>query len=276
MKKILFPTDFSPSAHNAFHYALKLADAIDAEVVALHVYEMPVIDYMDTPAYLMDVYNTVELASFENYKAHIPVLKQLAQGYEMGHVPVSSVLLEGDLVRTILQMTKEDRFEFIVMGTRGATGLKETFLGTSTASVMTETDAFVLAVPEESRFHGIRRIVFTTQFKEDDLPVLKKLLPVARAFGAQIDCLYIKTFGEALNDVVVADWRLHLKDEKINFHIVEKEDVEASILEFIDNHSIDILALLSHKRGFFEGLFHKSMTKLLAFHSKIPVLAMHK
>lgn len=275
MKKILFPTDFSESANKAFRYALQMANDLGAEIVALHVYEMPVIDYVDTPAYLMDVYNTVELASFENYRSQVPVLKSLAETYQLEQVPVSSVLLEGELVSTVLNMVKEQHFDFVVMSTKGASGMKETFFGTSTASVMTDTEALVLAVPEESVFSGFRNIVFTTRFREIDLKALKKLLPVANALGAGVDCLYIKTSGSDLKEVVLADWKLQLKDFQVDFHIVDSEEVEGAILEFIDRHSPDMLALLNHKRSFFEGLFHTSMTKKLAFHSKVPVLAMH-
>ncbi|NMH26886.1 universal stress protein [Flavobacterium silvaticum] len=275
MKKILFPTDFSESSANAYKYALQLANNTNAEVVALHVYEMPVIDYVNTPAYLLDVYNTVELASFENYKSHVPELKRLAAGFGLENVPVSSVLLEGDLVQTILEMVKEQHFDFIVMGTKGATGMKETFFGTSTASVMTDTDAIVLAVPDESTYKNIEKIVFTTRFREKDVPALKKLLTFADAFGAQVDCLYIKTQSSDLKEVVLADWRHVFRDYKLTFHIIDSEDIEGSILEFLDSHQIDLLALLNHKRGFFENLFKTSLTKKLAFHSKIPILAFH-
>ena len=40
MKKILFPTDFSNTAQNAFVYALKLAEALDAELDLMHVYHI--------------------------------------------------------------------------------------------------------------------------------------------------------------------------------------------------------------------------------------------
>lgn len=275
MKKILFPTDFSKSSSNAYKYALQLASHLEAEVVALHVYEMPVIDYVNTPAYLLDVYNTVELASFENYKSHIPELKRLAADFGMESVPVSSVLLEGDLVPTILDMVKEQHFDFIVMGTKGATGMKETFFGTSTASVMTDTEAIVLAVPEESAYKNIEKIVFTTRFREKDLSALKKLLTFADAFGAQVDCLYIKTKNSDLKEVVLADWRHVFRENKLTFHIIESDAVEESILEFLDGHHTDLLALLNHKRSFFEGIFKTSLTKKLAFHSKIPILAFH-
>lgn len=276
MKKILFPTDFSKASNNAFIYALRLAKQIDAELVTLHVYEMPVVDYVDTPAYLVDIYNTVELATFENYKGQIPILHRIADENGLGDVAISNVLLDGDFVNTILRLVKEDHIDYVVMGTKGASGMKETFLGTSTANVMTGSSAIVLAVPEESTYKPISKITFTTRFREKDFPALKKLLLLSTAFDATIDCLYIKTSKSDVKDVVLADWKHLLKDEKINFHIIESENIEESILQFIEQEQTDIVALLNHKRGFFEGLFHTSLTKKLAFHSRIPVLAIHE
>lgn len=276
MKKILFPTDFSPASNNAFVYALQLARHINAEVITLHVYEIPIIDYVDVPAYQMEIYDTVELSTFENYKSQIPALRKIADEHGCQDVRVSNVLMDGDLVNTILRLVKDDAIDYVVMGTKGASGAKETFLGTSTASVMTRTNAFVLAIPEESRYEPIRRITFTTRFREKDFPALKKLMELAAAFGAHVDCLHVRTAGSEVKDVVVADWKLLLKSEDITFHIIENDNVEEGILWFLESHQTNLLALLNHKRGFFEGLFHTSLTKKLAFHSKVPVLAIHE
>lgn len=276
MKRILFPTDFSEASTNALEYALRLGKAMNAEVVVLHVYEMPVVDYVNTPAYLLDVYNTVELSTFENFKSQLPYLMNYAREKGLEDVPISSVLLEGELVATVVEMVKTDHYDLIVMSTKGATGLKETFIGTSTANIMTKTKAMVLGIPEFSHFDGIRKIVFTTRFEPADLVVLKRLLKLADAFNAQVDCLYVQHSSEEIQDVIWADWRLQLKDHSVNFHILNSDEVEQSILDYLDRHQVDMLALLNHKRGFFEGLFHTSMTKKLAFHAKIPVLVLHE
>lgn len=275
MKKILFPTDFSDASKQAFVYALHLANELGAEIVTLHVYEMPVVDYMDVPAYLMEVYDTVELANFENYKGRVPVLHQIAEAQGLQNVPMQNVLLDGDLVGNILRLVKDDHIDFVVMGTKGATGAKETFLGTSTASVMTGTDASVLAVPDGSVFQPVRRIVFATRYEEDDFKALKKLLPIATAFGARIDCVCVCSDGFEPSEVVRADWELLLKNENVDFHRIEGSDTEEALLDFIGQNQTDILAILNHRRSFFESLFRTSLTRKLAFHSKIPVLALH-
>jgi nucleotide-binding universal stress UspA family protein len=276
MKKILFPTDFSKASVNAFIYALNLAKQTKAEIITLHVYALPLVDNVEMPVYLSEVYDSMEFTTFESFKGQIPFLRKIADENNLNDIPISSVLLNGDLVNTILKIVKDELVDYVVMGTKGASGIKEKFLGTATADVMTGTKATVLAVPENAVYKGIDRIAFTTLFKETDFKTLKKLLLLAKAFDAEVDCLHIKNSRIHVKEVVRADWELLFKNEKVTFHYIENENAEEAILGFLGQNQTDVLALLNHEHRFFEGLFHRSMAKKLVFHSKIPVLAFHE
>ena len=78
-----------------------------------------------------------------------------------------------------------------------------------------------------------------------------------------------------MNEVIIADWKLIFADEKVGFTIIKSNDVEDSILDFIKLHRIDLLAVAKHKRGFWDSLFHSSLTKKLAMHINIPLLVLH-
>ncbi|WP_298153086.1 universal stress protein [Flavobacterium sp.] len=277
MKKILFPTDFSESANNAFVYALKLADSLKAEIITLHVYEYPILDanYVEVPLYQAEVYQSLELANFENYKSQVPALHQIAQANGLGHVPLNNVLLEGDLVQNIATLVEKDNIDYVVMGTHGATGFTEFFFGTTTADVMTETSAFVLAIPDESKYQDIRKIGYAISYKQDEREALKRLLALADTWGAVVECLHVQTEGETIAPETVAAWKAGFGNN-VNFHTLVSNDIEESIIDFTEAHRIDLVALLNHKRGFWESLFHTSLTKKLAFHLKTPLLALHK
>lgn len=278
MKKILFPTDFSEASENAFAYALHFAHAIKAEIITLHVYEYPIIDsgYVDVPIYQAEVYQSLELNDFENYKSQIPVLRKIAEAHDRQDITISNVLLQGDLVSNVVELVKTENIDYVVMGTHGASGLKEVFLGSSTASIMTGTKAYVLGIPEESKYETIEKIAFTTQFNKSDFDALKQVLTIAKAFDAHIECLYVKTPENEVDEVIIADWKLIFKDEQVTFHTIESRNVEDTIIDFIDTYNIDMLSLLNHRRGFWEGLFHTSLTKKLAFHASIPLLVLHQ
>lgn len=276
MKRILFPTDFSEASNNAFVYALKLADAIKAELITLHAYELPQLHMGGLPNTLKEVYDSIELENFENFKDQIPLLREIAEKHKLGHVKISNILKHGDLIWTIKKVTKEENIDYVVMGTKGATGLKETFLGSNTGSVMTELEAYVIGVPQSSEYNGIQNIVFTTRFREKDLKALKKVIKLAKLFDAKVHCLYVKTKKTDVNPVIIEDWKFLLKDEKVVFHIIEDENVQQTILHFVDSYNVDLLAMLNYKRGFFEELFKQSLTQKLSYHVQIPLLAIHE
>lgn len=277
MKKILFPTDFSEKANNAFVYALKWAEKFEAEIITLHVYELPILDmtYVDVPIYQAEVYQSLELNSFQNFKDQIPVLREIANRHNLGHIQISNVLLSGDLVSNIVQLVESEHIDFVIMGTSRVSGFKEMFLGTNTASVMTGSDACIIGIPDDSSYQAIKRICFTTQFSEEEMEALRKLIPIAKKFDAQIECIYIQTHDNEVKDVIIADWKVLFANEPVKFNTVKSDNVEDSILDFISESNIDLLAVAKHKRGFWDSLFHASLTKKLAMHIHIPLLVIH-
>lgn len=277
MKKILFPTDFSETSLNAFVYALKLAKSTDAEVITLNVYNLPIIEsgFSDVPMYQAEVYQSLELSNFENYKDQIPKLRQIADEHQLGHIPISHVLLDGDVVENIRQLVEKDHIDYVVMGTSGASGLNEFFFGSVTSEIMTKTSAMVLGVPAGSHYEGIHKIGFATQYSIKELDALRKLLPLARKLKASIECVYVQTPDNEVNEVIINDWKTIFKGEAVTFHTIQSKDVEDMLMDFINLYRIDVFALLNEKRGFWEGLFHSSLTKKLAHHLKVPLLVMH-
>ena len=277
MKKILFPTDFSNASLNAFKYALELAHSCDAEIITLHVYEFPPIDQgadFGIAPYLLETYDILEMSNFENFKGQVPILRKIAEEQEKSDIRISNVLKEGDLVSNILQIIKEEHIEYVVMSTKGASGMEEIFLGTVTAKVMTATKAIVLGIPEAAVFAPVKRIGFATHFNADEIKALQRVIDIADKFDARVDCIYVRTPGDKVKDVVIADWEHNFKD-KVTFNIIENKDVETAIIDFVTANQIDMLAMFNHRRGFFEGLFHESRRKKMAYHTSIPLMALH-
>ncbi|PWA05995.1 universal stress protein [Flavobacterium laiguense] len=275
MKKILFPTDFSDVSKNAFIYALKLADAINAEIITLHVYELDSPAYLDVSIYLQEIYEYEELSDFENYKDEVPVLRKIAEANNLSHVKISNVLIQGYLVKEVVALSKKENVDFIVMGTRGVTHLREIFLGNVTTKIMNECNATVLAVPEQCNYTPIERILFTTKFNMDDIEPLKKVLALSNVFHSHIDCLNVKPPHTVYKDDFVVDFKNVFKDQDVAFHSVLSDDIEGVILNFIEKNNINMIAIHERHRGFFEKIFQVSLSKKLTFHVNIPILSVH-
>ncbi|HKO78092.1 MAG TPA: universal stress protein [Flavobacterium sp.] len=275
MKKILFPTDFSEVSKNAFIYALKLADAIDAEIITLHVYELDSPAYLDVSIYLQDIYEYEELSDFENYKDEIPVLRKIAEENNLGHIKMSNVLIHGYLVKEVIEISKKENIDFIVLGTKGVTHLQEVFLGTVATKIMNESNITVLAIPDKCSYMPIEKILFSTRFHMDDIEPLKKIVALANVFHSHIDCLNIKPPHTVYKDDFVVDFKNVFEGQNIEFHSVLGNDIEGIILNFIEQNKINMVAIHERHRGFFEKLFQVSLSKKLTFHINIPILSVH-
>lgn len=273
MKKILFPTDFSEISKNAFVFALHLAKKIHAEIITLHVYDYPQVNYMEIPVYLPEMYEVTDLNNFENYKGHVPVLHAIAAEHQLEDIKISNVLENGDLISTILDITKKENIDYIVMGTKGATGLAATFLGSVTEKVMNATNTIVLAIPEACTYQPINRILFTTSYQAEEIEILKRVVALATVLHAQVDCLYVQPKNEIMDADVLEDWKKLFPTKMVTFHNIGSNDFEGTIIDFIALHHTDMLAMTTHHRNFFERIFEVSLSKKLIFHAKIPILA---
>ena len=275
MKKILFPTDFSEASKNAFIYALKLADAINAEIITLHVFELDSPAFLDVSIYLKEIYEYEELSDFENFKDEIPVLRDIAKANDLEHIKISNVLIQGYLVPEVAKLVKSENIDFIVMGTKGVTQLREVFLGTVTTKLINECNTTVLAIPEKCSYMPIKKILFNTRYNLNDIEALKKIVVLATIFQAHIDCLNIKIPHKVQNDDFESDFKNIFKDENITFHSELGTDIETVILNYIEQNGINMVAIHERHRGFLEKLFQVSLSRKLAFDIKIPFLSVH-
>lgn len=276
MKKILFPTDFSETANNALIYALRMAENQNATLFVLHAYEMPVISATANPVMVQDVYKTIELSNFENFKDQVPQIRDIAKKHNLDHVPMHFILEEGFLNTILKKRVKEEDIDLVVMGTNGNSGLDKKLLGSNTANAIGTLDVPVLSIPHDAIFDGINSIAFTTLFTAQDKVTLEKILKIAKGFDATVKCVHVATAKDKVEASIIESWKANYKDENIKFYIVDSNDVEKSVFEFLDTENIDLLVSVKRNRSFFEKLFTSSMTKKLSYHNYVPVLAFHE
>lgn len=273
MKTILFPTDFSDASGAAFAYALDFADRFDAELVILHVYDLPIVETPPMPETAAEIYDIVELNQFENFKDQLPQMHEIAERRNMGYVKMRNILLYGDLVYNINKVCSEENCDLIIMGTKGASGLKETFIGSTASSMMSNAKVPVLAIPEEAEYQKIKNIGFATQYRDKDNDAMTVTVSIAERLGAEIHCIYVDNQDGTDNpEERVTEWKLHFRANPVTFHTVQDTDLEQALHDFTEDNNIQMLVMRRHKRGFFEGLFHSSLTKKLAYHTKVPLM----
>ncbi|WP_269222957.1 MULTISPECIES: universal stress protein [Flavobacterium] len=276
MKKILFPTDFSEVANNAFIHALHFAKIVNGEVLLLHTFDLPIVDNQFIPDNYYTIFDSLQLAQFDMFKEEIPKLREMAIAHHLDHIKLSHKLVDGDLIYAIKQAVIDERIDYVVMGTSGATGWESFFIGSNTGAVVTAVDVPVLCVPIEAKYSKIETIGFTTRFRDKDKAALKQVIKMAKKTHAVVKCLYVKTSKSDVKDDTVAQWKIEFEKEPVQFSIVKSDLVKETILDFISHKNIDTLAMITHKRNFFSELFKPSLTQKFSNISTIPVLAMHE
>lgn len=274
MKKILFPIDFSKASLNAFQFALHFAKKMNAEILTLHVYDVssfpPYVDYHD---YIMEHYQITEWEQFENYRDEIPKLRAIAEKEQLHHVIVKHILKQGDVEDTILKIAAVEKVDFVLMGTTGASGLKEIFLGSLTQKIMNNCKIPVIAIPQDCHYVPINKILFLTDYSLSQLHNLRKVHNLALMFGAEIDVLQVSTADEGQDKIFSREWKKLRAQSDVHFYLLTSNDVEGTINDFIELQKSNLVVINTHHYNFFQKLFQYSLSKNLAFHSRNPFLS---
>ena len=242
----------------------------------MHVYQLPQANYVNVAEYLHEIYDVTELSNFDNYKDEVPILRHIAEENNLDKVKISHVLILGNLIEEIQKITKHENIDFIVMGTKGATGLKETFLGTVATKVMNDVKAVVLAIPERCKYQPIKNLLYITEYNSTDIESFMRVMVLAKVFQAHIDCLHVEPLHHKNKKNDMEDWNELIKNHNIALHSISGDDIEGIILNFIDLYKINMIAMRVYHKNFFEKLFEISLSKKLAFHVNVPILAIHE
>lgn len=278
MKKILFPTDFSETANNAFVYALNLAKATDAQIFVLNCYEMPVLSTTSSgqPELVQNVYNTIELNHFEKFKSKVPSMRSIAEEKDLADIQLKFIFEEGLLISVLKKIITDESIDYIVMGTNGANTLEKKLLGSNVVNVMNNINIPILCVPKEAKFHSLKNFGFATMLKDGDKKGIRTISKVAKYLNANFKCLHVLREETNSYEKELNQWISEFTPEGITFHTVLNKDLEQSVFFFIDEYDIDVMCIVKRQMNFFEKLFSSSLSKKLAYHSYVPVLILRE
>ncbi|MEL7534553.1 MAG: universal stress protein, partial [Bacteroidota bacterium] len=180
-------------------------------------------------------------------------------------------------VPTILTAAGEFEADWIMMGTKGATGLKKVLLGSVTAQLIGRSPVPVLAIPENKLSPEIHRIVYATNYEPMEIEALKRVSRLAERLDAEVLITHVFV-GE--NSPPLERWQAFEKlvktaidYEKLSFKFLPHYDFQTALKELLSYTGAEILAMCPHKRGMWERLFHLSKTKEMAYDSETPLLA---
>jgi nucleotide-binding universal stress UspA family protein len=278
MKKILVPTDFSGNAKHALQMAASIAAKTGVPLDILHAntavaYAPPLPEYAGATQMELDDYYesaTNELFALKNELTAMPGCEKLV---------IESRIEEGFLYSTIRRVADEDGVDLIVMGTKGATGAVEFFVGSNTEKVIRTSNCAVLAVPEKSDNQAnFKKVVLPTTLQPNQAVAFKTLAAWQAKFPFEVEVLYLNNpagfNSNAEIEAAAVKFATEAGLKNVTTNISSNTfNEEASIMSFAKDAKADMIAMATHQRHGVSYLLFGSLTEDTVNHSDIPVLS---
>jgi len=265
MKKILMPTDFSHCAMNALGYAVDIANQFGCKITLLHTYKT-----YSTAGMFVSVEKYMEKDAAENL---LSIINKIEPKLRNG-ASIESRLVQGDAIPIIRDIADKSRYDLIIMGTKGASGLKEVFTGSITNGIIKSATTPVLAIPDDFDYQPIDRLVLAVDEAGVSAPgVTATLAKLARGFDAHIHIFHQSNRMQKDDIDPAKDIYLEGLETSVHYELNGEDPVE-SILEFVEEKGAGLLCMVRRKRGFLEQVFHVSATTKTVFDSPVPLLVL--
>lgn len=280
MKHILVPTDFSKNSFHALQYAIFLFNKEPCTFYILHAYQT-------TTSSLESQRNkTRKTRLFQITKAEAEnnlsrFFEKIILANENTQHTFKSLSIANSLLNAIGKSVIDYTIDYIVMGTKGATGLKSVFLGSNTVNVISKIDFCpIIAVPEDCSFDAIDEILFASGFehicnKYELLP----LINIAQLWDAKIKILHWigknPVDAHKQNAKEVISQRL----KNVSYEVIEVEKkykISTEIEQFVEKHEkVAMITMINYWHSFLQKLTSEQVVNNVAFNTKVPFLVMH-
>ena len=272
MKKILVPIDFSKEAKYACEVAAQIAKKTKCEIILLHMLDIPgaSIDPIDSNnkrggAQAIFFMKTIH-KKFQKYKA-LPFFEG---------IKITESVKFHKAFNGVIEESKKNNVDLIVMGSQGATGLKEMLVGSNTEKVVRHSDIPVLVIKKKVSNFEIKNMIFASDFSKESKKSFNNVLEFANIFKAKLHLLYINTIHnfESTKDSTkkLEKFVSGFDKNKFTLNIYNDTTIEEGILNFGKEIEADIIAINTHGRSGLSQLFSESISKELANHALRPIV----
>lgn len=267
-KSILVPTDFSDNAWVAIRYAANLALDKNKKLTILHTF-FPFYSSFTSMEHNIVMYEEAE--SMAN--AEMDLVKERLET-EFTSLNYECLCLEGGLSKVITKESKDNNIEMIIMGTKGASGLKYAIMGSNTFDVISTSTIPVIAVPDQSEYK-LQKLGVLTNYKRTDIKVLNDLADVVgRDFSTIL--LHVNEDANGYFEQVYAEsWKDVVEDEAklndVNIKVGQGDKIQEVVNKMMEEEEIDLLLVTNNAKRFVQSLFTRNLVKSLALKPQIPV-----
>lgn len=275
MKKILVPTDFSETSKNAARYAAQmLNDRPGTQMILYYVYDGLTAGSDGTLLAEDDEDRKIILGqALWNMRSELNALSD---------VDILTATEKGSsLIESIDRYVRHHAVDLVVMGITGATKLEQVFIGSNTLKLVHHSSCPIMIIPPDAKYTPIREVALTSDFKDVETTIpfesIKTLLDLFEP------TLYVINVDSEHYVEISEEYKAEKKkiEEQFanynpQFAFIRLYDFLDAINQFAKDKQIDFIITIPKKHSFLSNLFRSSTTKKLAYHSHIPIVAIHE
>lgn len=268
--RILIPTDFSENARAAIDYAFKIFGTAGVEYHIVNVYSEP----HTSADMLVSIVDLLEKESKSDLNKEVDSLRANYPDRDLNLVQHS---VYGSLSTVLEKIVSESdvKFEYIVMGTTGASGLKKVFLGSNASDVLKKRIAPTLVVPPSARKDLSQILVGFDATELNGTNLLQPLLSLINKHKSEIKFAHVSESKKVTKEFAAnAGAKLDpvFKETGYEFLNIQSESIANGILDHAHHTKADLLVMIYRQHNFFERLFKESQTQKMAMMTDVPLL----
>lgn len=285
MKTFIVPTDFSDTSKNAARFAARMAE----QLVGVHIILYNVFDKIEAGIDGSVMFNDhdgrkkiMELG-LESIKIDLnniaPNVKVTCLAEEKESFIDRKVV--NAFIYSLERLVRKENADMIIMGITGATPMEQIFIGSNTLNMVNKSVCPVMIVPPLAEFTGVKNVAFTSDFKnvEKTTPT-KALRAVLDIFKPFIHVVNVDSehYVEVTTEYKAERAKLEtiLEGYETEYYFMRQFDFIDAINQFVTDYKIDMIFTIPRNHSFLGGLFKSSHTKKLAYHSHVPLVAVHE
>jgi nucleotide-binding universal stress UspA family protein len=275
MKKFLVPTDFSDTSKNAARYAVQMAASIpESRIILYNVYDKIAAGSDGSPL----------TESSEDRKV---VLNHALKNLELEISESTNVQIEfvaeehSSLIEAMTRYVRHNGIDLVIMGITGATRLEQIFMGSNTLNFINEDVCPVIIVPPAAGFKKVENVMFLSDFKDVSRSTpLNSIRAVLDLFKPMLHIVNVDSehYIELTEEYKAERAKLETMFQAYSpqFYFMRLFDFLDAISSFTIDRNIDLIVTVPKSHSFVTGLFKTSHTKKLAYHSHVPLVAVHE
>jgi nucleotide-binding universal stress UspA family protein len=274
IKKILVPTDFSETGMLAIDHAANLARLAKADLILVHV--LPVNPYYyEIPEPIMLMNNQEEL--------HKMVREKLQETVEKMHIgdgiKARAITARGRVAHEVMLIAQEEKADLIVMGTHGAKGFEELFIGSNAHKIVNIAPCPVITIQTHAKKLGFSNIVLPIDRSAHSREKVEAAIHLAKIYDGKLHILGLledMEEGEYEKLQVVLDQVQHsIEKAGISFtrHTVKGDHIALEALKYGNKVNADLIIIMTEHESKLTGIFMGPFAKQIVNHSRIPVMS---